>query len=735
MKKIISFIMIMCLLVSTLPLCVSASESVMPTKLFELDLSEASASNIVAKDKAANSTIAYGLGGKTDNKAAYGTINSKTGVTPYLTFSRINESGTYVAKDSQLMVTLADQNPMGYDALTVEFWAARDLSSNANNKFVFSLGAPDPNGVGANRADLAFAAQELGSTPSGKYDAMIIDPFKGNTVIDNKKDDGTAQTPSKSAATYYQSGKYITSSPGEWVHYVYTVYKVDGTTSGKKKYVLEQYTNGNLTASKTGSEQDVTNFANMTRESDSETNVPFNTLAVGGSGYGEAGSAFAGSIGTFILYAGQFTQEQAAARYEATVDDFSIPTADDDDTESAENVIFEMDLSDCTTSNVKAVKNKANVEGTTIQYGRATSDNQAPTLGELTLNDGTKKKYLSFASVNGTTSGNKNSQLVVTLPESNPMGHEGLTFECWIKSELPTNAPCVYSLGGAFGTASTARTAPALYVQEVTANGRRENQISLDEYSKETDKQLIKTSKDSDRLSISASNTEAGVKNEWMHFVMTISKSAGTGDDAGKSAWVVRQYYDGELVWSTMTSQLERTDYSKMVRTSGSSDYVPFNVLTIGGIGTGEGDAAYGGSIGSFIVYNEALDATAVREQYCATLDDFKNPSDEIVIDENGWVLKDASGEITTKDNASSVSVTGTVEDWGSNRTLPVAFIAVYDNDALVAVEECETEVNGSVLTVSGAVTLQDSGFENAKLFVWYDLNAIVPATEASCLR
>lgn len=285
-------------------------------------------------------------------------------------------------------------------------------------------------------------------------------------------------------------------------------------------------------------------------------------------------------------------------------------------------LLFDMDLSDCTEESPKQIKDAANLTGTTIQYGVSPGANQdpvdVPTIDEFEVN-GKTTKFITFGRVEDNTYVNTNSQLLVTLADSNPMAYDGLSFEFWVKGELNTekaNNKRLFALGGMSGYSTVQRVRPAIQVQEKS----KKDEFFLDSY--RGSNIVVHDGGGTNELT-SYTRTEG-----WHHCVYSFWKETCTTDESTgitTGTWGVRLVVDGVTVKSVITGTRTFTDYSKMKMPEAEGGAsVPFNVLAIGGGAHGEGKCAYAGSFGSFKLYAGELSEEQAKKHYLDSCENFQ---------------------------------------------------------------------------------------------------------------
>ena len=287
MKKIICLWLLVSMLITVLPMGVSANTS--PALLFEMDLSESTTENLVVKASSASTGTDSVSATYTKDGTEYSPDYKEEDGLKYLSFRSGKQDTANQA--SRVTVQLTDTGILNKNNLTFETWArSKDITNAGDNRF-FGLGFEPQNKMGHYvRLDTATVV----TIPDG---AGAGSPYVSLGKI--------ADTGWHHYAFVYNFTPHDPSAPmgaGKWsvTMYIDGVFQKTGTANATTR-------NNYLYGSAGGTNQAGADW------------IIYNDLIIGDSD----GKAWVGDIATFKMYDGALTEAAVKKNYEDTVINFT----------------------------------------------------------------------------------------------------------------------------------------------------------------------------------------------------------------------------------------------------------------------------------------------------------------------------------------------------------------------------------------------------------------------------
>lgn len=398
-------------------------------------------------------------------------------------------------------------------------------------------------------------------------------------------------------------------------------------------------------------------------------------MGIGGGTYNSS-VGYKGKFATVKIYNGAMTKEEAAAKYEATKGDF---VADYNRFK-----VVDLDFSQYNREAKTGITNSVASNTSTISIPSV----NGPKLVKESTAVGTRS-YLQFkdeAGVNGH----------LRLQDASIVGKKAFSVEAWVRRTPSVGNAASGHLLVFTDDVNGTNTGHTLQFFDNNNNGQL--MVRLLGIKKQTDNTLAYSS-------------------EWEHWVYTREYENGV--------WTAMLYINGEKklsqTASIATDALEDTDY----------------YMEIGGFSQRASDMTFRGGIGSFKVFNVALDDSYAKSSY----NESKALYESAIIT-NTVTFKDQTSAVIENLSSSTTKVTAefTLKNDTGVAITPAVFLAFYDDGVLEKVEVADTTeiVAGGTLFIDVSVDgIAPDADSEVKLFVWdgfANLKPILGMSDLQCL-
>jgi len=664
------------------------------TLVFDMDLAGSSASSVVVADSSNSGitgTITYGVSNN-GRKPTFGVTEQGT---KYLNFETaenvenlVGSTGSTYANTLAVNVPLtgtAGQAVYNADEITASAWVRSSNPTAAG--YIFSFGEMSQ-------------AKNHWSHGLVQYNTTRLETMFGA--------DGSGAPPTYALADVNKSTNYNIwpiEYSNAWKHLTVTrkwnqVTAATADAAETGNYTVNLYIDGVLTATYTSATAARTTYAGEYAHADS-TAVNDVKLAIGNCA-GASGNAYGGSIGDFKLWTGIKSAEEIAADYNATVGDWY-------DTDST--LVFDMDLSLCSSSTIVVADESGNNKVEKIIYG-VNENGVKPAYG--VTEQGTP--YLAFDATDDTAANKATRAVNLSIRDKNVYDADAMTISAWVHSDNVTNNSYFFSFG------------------EVGDKARWGYSL------KNENTKMLKTMFDagtSGAPSATYSITNSALANseyvwtddnlnKWEHITLTrvwTQTAAATETTEEQGYYTVNFYINGEWAGSCQETTGNRKAFATVFGDeSGDTNNVK---LAIGNC-AGASGLGFDGKIADFKVYTEALSTDAIARDYQSTKSGyydivtawksvkFTNQEDQQITDTNGLLA-----------NATEVTADVEVSDYDGDAKV---ILGLYDTKGTLIAINMEDLGEPSLTAVSAAsVTATGSDIRKATVYLWEDITNIAP--------
>ncbi|MBQ3573326.1 MAG: LamG domain-containing protein, partial [Clostridia bacterium] len=379
------------------------------------------------------------------------------------------------------------------------------------------------------------------------------------------------------------------------------------------------------------------------------------------------------------------------------------------------NLVFDMDLSNCSATSVKQVADKSGagmVDSITYGYQTASgTTNNPPAFGTV---EETGTPCLTFANYNGTSAVNGGRVVYANfkndkIAQRNIANSNAVTIETWAKFD--PDGQSIYSKLFQYGCKcpDDQRAHTAFGTQFNTAGSNNINFYA--------DRGGTHNGNGSNGA-FTISEDYAG---KWAHYVFV--REWLPGESAGKGTWQLTLYINGKKTVKTATESA-KTNYT--VPFTGTVSHYP-TTLMIGCDDNNGAGRSFSGSIATFKMYDDARTEAEVKADYNSTKSDFYLivPTVESVTfkNQNGEKIDNISVPI---EEATKIEVMAEIKDCPED---VIGILALYnESGALVSASLAQESAPDDNAVTSMRARLEDvSGIDKAMLYIWNATDKLNP--------